>query len=489
MSYAPAEIELAIIQEGLTARTSGNPEVLHPVITPRGIQIALATGIVETNDRDLANPADPPSESLPNDGDGTNSLSDGVFQQQEGVTYDAEPSWWGTVLERMTPDLAAAMFYNRLAGMDYNDPNTSPGTFAQDVQQSAYPDRYDQEFDAAVAQYNSLIAQATGGAPQTPPVAPVNPAPFTETDMSQNNGNDEDRGGYAVRWFILHTEEGSMTGAPFEEWMAGNEVSYGWIVNPDGSVILMETDDVASWSVLDPANQQSLNLCFAGSTVNWTRQEWLSNMQPGIKSAAYIAVQECIKYGLTIQVLVGPNYPRVVTETGITDHNAITVNQLAPGSTHTDVGPNFPWDVFWTYVQQFVAQLSSNTEGEDFLSALTDAQQADFYAKTVEIHGALFNGRESQSIYRTPDVNGAPAPGDYWATKDLIRNDDGMIHELFVEHSALLGDAPSLALVSAVAAGTGAVTDAASIARAKQVLENVSPTILAAFEASEEATK
>jgi N-acetyl-anhydromuramyl-L-alanine amidase AmpD len=466
MAYTPQEIELAIIQEGLTARTSGPSELLHPVITPRGIQIALATAIVETNDQDLANPDDPASEALPNDGDGTDHTSEGVFQQQE--------QWWGTVTERMNPADAAAMFYSHLAGMNYNDPNTSPGTFAQDVQQSAYPDRYDQEFPAAVAQYTQLIGQVG----QTPPAAPTSaPPPFTETDMTQNNGNDEDREGYAVKWFILHTEEGGMTGAPFEEWMASNEVSYHYIVNPDGSVIDMETTDVASWSVLDPANEESINLCFAGSTIYWTRQEWLSNMQIGIKSAAYIAVRDCTKYGIDIQVLVGPDYPRVVTETGITDHYAITVNQLAPGSTHVDVGPNFPWDVFWNYVQQF----QSNTEGDGDLTS-------DEHNALMAIAAALTAPVASLSIYRDPNVNGQVPSTDLWTRAQLISNDDGMVHELYVEHSALLGDPDSLHRVALVAAGDGAVTDAVSIARAKQVLESVSPAILKAYEVSEEAS-
>lgn len=467
MAYTPEEIELAIIEEGLTARTSGPSELLHPVITPRGIQIALATAIVETNDRDLANPDDPASEALPNDGDGTDHTSEGVFQQQE--------QWWGTVTERMNPADAAAMFYSHLAGMNYNDPNTSPGTFAQDVQQSAYPDRYDQEFSAAVAQYNSLIGQVNQT--PTPAPAPTPVAPFTETDMTQNNSNDEDRTGYAVRWFILHTEEGGMTGAPFEEWMANNEVSYHYIANPDGSVIDMETTDVASWSVLDPANEESINLCFAGSTVNWTRQEWLSNMQAGIKSAAYIAVRDCTKYGLTLQVLVGPNYPRVVTETGITDHYAITVNQLAPGSTHVDVGPNFPWDVFWGYVQQF----ANNTEGDGDLTS-------DEHNALMAIAAALNTPVDSESIYRDPNVNGQVPSTDMWTRAQLLSNDDGMLHAMWVEHSAMLGDPDSLSRVSRVAAGDGAVTDAASIARAKQVLENVPAAILAAFEKSEEAS-
>jgi nucleoid-associated protein YgaU len=216
----------------------------------------------------------------------------------------------------------------------------------------AYPTRYDAAWPQADAQYNQLTAPAPAPAPVE---APVTDAPPVEIDLSDNNSNCESREGVAPRLFIFHTEEGGMQGPDFEEWMAANEVSYNFIASPDGSIIDMETDDVASWSVLDPANEFSINLCFATSTVNWSRQQWLDNMSAGIKSAAYIAVRECNKYGIPLQILVGPNYPRVRTENGITDHYAITVNQLAPGSTHVDVGPNFPWDVLNSYLQRYAA--------------------------------------------------------------------------------------------------------------------------------------
>jgi LysM repeat protein len=173
MTYTPDEVARDIITEGQNARTDGTPETLHDVITPRGIQIALATAIVESGDRVLANPNVPESENFPNDGDGFDHSSAGPFQQQHNFG-------WGTVAEEMDPRLSAAMFYNHLANLDYNDPNTSPGTFAQDVQGSAFPDRYDQHFDEAVAQYNRLIGSVNSPAPVVAPT-PVAPAPSAQT--------------------------------------------------------------------------------------------------------------------------------------------------------------------------------------------------------------------------------------------------------------------------------------------------------------------
>lgn len=471
MAYTQDQVALAIIAEGQTARTTGPSECQHPVITPKGIQIALATAIVESNEQVLANPNVPESENYPNDGDGYDHASAGPFQQQY--------MWWGTVAEEMDPRLSAAMFYNHLARLpeNYNSDTQSPGGYAQDVQGSAFPDRYDQHWDEAVAQYNRLVGQV-GSAP-----AEAEPAPFTETDLTQNNENCEDRGGASPRLIILHTEEGQMTGSAFEQWMANNGVSYGYIVNPDGSVIDMETDDVASWSVLSPANEVSINICFAGSYSGWTRNDWLNNVPDAIRSAAYLTVREARKFGIPLNILVGNNYSKVKTEAGITDHNGITVTQLSPGSNHTDVGPGFPWDIFNQHLQKYASGAAgTTTQGDDFLSALSSEEQATLRDRVNEIWGALFTPVESQSIYRDPDTNGETAPGSLWAEKDFIRNDDGLVHAIYVEHSALLGDPDALRRVVLVAAGKGAATDAASVARAKRVLQNVPADILQTFE-------
>ena len=101
----------------------------------------------------------------------------------------------------------------------------------------------------------------------------------------------------------------------------------------------MVDTDYASWSCLS-ANDRSINLCFAGSSVNWSREDWL-NQSRALDVAAYIAVQDCKKYGIPVKTLTPPyNSP----PPGISDHRYVT-DYLGDG-THTDVGPNFPWDVF-----------------------------------------------------------------------------------------------------------------------------------------------
>lgn len=478
MAYTPDEVALAIIEEGQTARTDGTPETQHGVITPKGIQIALSTAIVESNDQVLANPNVPESENYPNDGDGYDHASAGEFQQQY--------MWWGTVAEEMDPRLSAAMFYHHLEALpeDYNSDAQSPGSYAQDVQGSAFPDRYDQHWQEAVDQYNRLVGQANGAPPPPPAPAP----PFVETDLTQNNENDEDRQGQAPRLIVLHTEEGGMQGENFEVWMANNGVSYHKIVNPDGSVIDMETDDVGSWSVLSPGNEFSLNLVFATSTIHWSRQEWLDNMGAGIKSAAYLAAQWCREWNIPPVILVGPNYPKCINGSGITDHYSFTYNKY-PGSTHIDVGPNFPWDVFNIYLQQFVNGAPQPAPApQGVFMALTDDEQTELLSKTRSIYAALFNLHESKSIYRDPhNADGSVPASDLWADKDLIQNDDKFDHEEHVERTAKEGDPDSLRRLALVAAGKGADTSAAAVARAKAALEAVPADILAAYQKAEEA--
>jgi hypothetical protein len=327
----------AIIAEGQQARTSGADYLQHPVILPRGIQIALATVYVETDFVMYANAADPDSLNYPHDAVGSDADSDGLFQQR--------PEWWGTVAERMDPALSAAMFYHHLARLNYDDPNTSPGAFAQDIQQSAFPDRYDQRFADAVALYNRLVGSAL-------PV-PSNAPAYKETNQIGTCQNYEPRGGTPVDLFIIHTEEGGSNDAfalaSFLDSTAGgsNPVSYHYAVDNSVNVVDVIDTDFASWSVLS-ANDRSINLCFAGSTVNWSRDEWLSNMGDGIRVAAWLAVQDCHKYAIPIVV----NAPPYQLESGITDHKYVT--QILRIGTHSDVGPNFPWDVFAGYVNEYV---------------------------------------------------------------------------------------------------------------------------------------
>lgn len=132
-------------------------------ITPKGIQIALATGIVESNITVYANQKLPKSLALPHDAVGNDGYSVGIFQQQ--VRDSGSGWWWGDEATCMGVESSAGLFYDRLVKLPYNGTSKTPGAFAQQVQDSDYPDRYDEHWGEAVALYNKL----SGMAPPPPP--------------------------------------------------------------------------------------------------------------------------------------------------------------------------------------------------------------------------------------------------------------------------------------------------------------------------------
>jgi hypothetical protein len=142
MHYSPDTIAAGIIAEG---ERRG--------ITEKGICIALSTGLVETNLVMYANHADPESLTYPHDAIGSDANSVGVFQQRD--------PWWGTCYDRMHVEPSAGMFYGELVKYDYNSDAHTPGWYAQQVQQSAYPDRYDERYPEACAIYDRLTAGGT----------------------------------------------------------------------------------------------------------------------------------------------------------------------------------------------------------------------------------------------------------------------------------------------------------------------------------------
>jgi cell wall-associated NlpC family hydrolase len=115
-------------------------------IDENGQVIALMAALTESTLRVLANTtAYPQSASYPNDGDGDNDDSLGLFQMQP-------PDGWGTVAELMDPVWSSRAFYGGPEGPNHGSPaglldipdwqNLSLGAAAQAVEVSQYPDRY-----------------------------------------------------------------------------------------------------------------------------------------------------------------------------------------------------------------------------------------------------------------------------------------------------------------------------------------------------------
>lgn len=84
----------------------------------------------------------------------------------------------------------------------------------------------------------------------------------------------------------------------------------------------------------------------------------------------------------------------------------------------------------------------------------------------------------SQSIYATP------GEGARWTVGQLVRNIDGMVHPLYVEAAARLGDFAEIARVARTANGQGVNTDPNVVTRARNLIAELSeshPDMMRAF--------
>jgi len=128
-----------------------------------GIRIALMAALTESTLRMLTNTgAYPESVNYPNDGNGGDHDSLGLFQMRP-------QSGWGTVAELMDPQYQARAFFGGPAGPNYPSPRglldipgwqqMDHGEAAQAVEVSAYPDRYRNYAPVA----DSILAALTSG--------------------------------------------------------------------------------------------------------------------------------------------------------------------------------------------------------------------------------------------------------------------------------------------------------------------------------------
>ena len=139
---------------GLNQAQMNNAAVIVQVAQKRGLPrramlVALMTGMQESSLRNLANLSVPASLDRPNEGDGDNFDSIGVFQQRPS-------QGWGTVAQLMNPRYAADAFYRRLLKVSGWE-SKSLGAAAQAVQRSAVPDAYAEHEKRAIRVVDALL--------------------------------------------------------------------------------------------------------------------------------------------------------------------------------------------------------------------------------------------------------------------------------------------------------------------------------------------
>ncbi|MFB9236485.1 hypothetical protein ACFFWC_13140 [Plantactinospora siamensis] len=139
---------------GLTQAQMDNAAVVVRVgrrmgIPRRGLIVAIATTMQESDLYNLASDVVPESLDYPHQGSGADHDSVGLFQQRPS-------SGWGSVADLMQPAYAAQQFFLALAEIpDWQDMSVTLA--AQTVQVSAFPDAYAQHEDRATTVVDALL--------------------------------------------------------------------------------------------------------------------------------------------------------------------------------------------------------------------------------------------------------------------------------------------------------------------------------------------
>jgi hypothetical protein len=210
------------------------------------------------------------------------------------------------------------------------------------------------------------------------------------------------RYGAKIIWIALHTAEGARTvgslygyfdrnqNASSHAGADGYQLSEPWV-----------PDERAAWTLLN-GNPRSLNLEMCGFA-HWTREQWLStgwvdgvwNPRQMIRHAAAWTRQKCDAHSVPRRLLTPAEVGQGMS--GIIDHARYTFG--TGDGNHTDVGKNFPWDVYFS-------DLGGGSGEEDPLAGIT-IQQIENAA-----YAAVTNALQQAST----GVNG-PA---YWAFNKIL---------------------------------------------------------------------
>lgn len=404
-------------------------------VSPRGIAIGLSTALVETNIKVYANNKVPDSFNFPHDAVGDDGYSVGIFQQQirQGV---GGRWWWGDTRTCMDPALSARLFFERLLKLDYTSNDNSPGWYAQSVQDSAFPDRYDERMGEAQELYDRLV----GGAATVAFDYGVTKVMHGYNSGSMGIGNSD--GPRAQTLYVgLHTQQAASTAVNLVNFCNNsantpNPVAYNCVVDDEDTIELVPFNE-GPWAAA-AANGIAFHICFAGSFAEWSEGKWLErdasdglNEDAMLTRGAKAVAAACQEYGIPA-VYAGDagNSGWPVLPKGIVGHQDF--GQRGGGHTDPGIGGGFPIEEFIRRVNAFIQ----------------NKEQPDMGSFSDEELGKKF---PSRSAYRD---SGEPID----TLAGIVSNIDARLHEKFVEDQAAQGEQWAIDKLKQVAE-TGIVGD------------------------------
>lgn len=183
---------------------------------------------------------------------------------------------------------------------------------------------------------------------------------YYDEDWAPRFGFGGPRNIAGIQRIVVHTTE-NPAGTPAANvanyQLTSASGSYHVLVDTTGHRLRENDDSWITWSTGNNAgNVQGVNLSFVAQAA-WTRAQWL-------------AQEKMLRAGATVVAYWSKthNIPatKVTTGRGVCGHGDL---RAFGGTDHTDPGPNFPWDVFLSYVNQVLAGGGTTTPKGDTLSS------------------------------------------------------------------------------------------------------------------------
>lgn len=277
--------------------------------------------------------------------------------------------------------------------------------------------------------------------PTTPVVQPPKENKMIEIDQTGVSPNSSQRWGAKVRLFVLHTQEGDGTAQSLANYLqnANSGVSYHYSIDNRTCIDVVDTDRY-SWSVLN-ANPYTINLCFAGSRASFDRATWVGNYGAAIDYAAFLFVQDAKKYGIDARTLTWDEIR--AGHSGGTDHRGITEG-LRIGD-HTDVGPNFPWDLYRAAIDKYARGVAVVAPAPAPNAIDVQYQATPWLAGklTQAVEESCPDGRgkwakyENGYIYWTAETGARPIPNNVFETWAELGYEGGVLGYPVAYHTVL----------------------------------------------------
>lgn len=215
----------------------------------------------------------------------------------------------------------------------------------------------------------------------------TNPMPMT--------ARSDSRGTTRVRVLCVHTTEGGGTAQELRDatWWVGSSHALadgtGTLLTPAEGCVDYNR---AAWT-LRSGNPWSENIELVGYA-SWVTPIWMAQHLPLLDACARWLAARSVARGIPLVKLTPEQYAGGAS--GVIGHADHTVGYH--DGTHWDPGPYFPWDYVLGLAKTYAGHAPAPTSEENFLMALTDAQQNE----------ALSILRELRTV--NPPFVGVPTP-------------------------------------------------------------------------------